>query len=101
MSSTDKIPIYLLWAARPAASPHERDTINGCVYRFLAVRDGVPEYASDVMYRYFKGHGAPDPERVRWSWGNNGLVSRTAQDASDFAAQVLADSPFTFMGFIK
>ena len=101
MSDTNKIPVYLLWAARPAGSPYESDTINGCVYRFLIVRDGVPEYGSDVMYRYFKNHGDPDPERVRWSWGNNGLVARTAQDASDFAAKVLADSPFTFMGFIK
>ena len=101
MSNTDKIPVYLIWAARPAAGPHEGDTINGFVYRFLAVRDGVPEYASDVMYRYFKDHDAPDPERVRWSWGNNGLVSRTAQDASNFAAQALTDSPFTFKGFIK
>ena len=60
---SDKIPVYILGAARPAEGNHEKDTINGFVYRFLAVRDGVPEYVSDVMYRYFKDHGAPDPER--------------------------------------
>ena len=97
-----KIPVYLLGAARPAEGTHEKDTINGFVYRFLAVRDGVPENINVALERYFENYeGITHPERVRWSWGNCGLVCRTIYDAEDFAARVLEDSPFAFMGTIR
>lgn len=102
MTDTDKTPVYLLWASRPAEGNHEKDTINGFVYRFLAVRDGVPEYVNNVLESYFENYdGITHPERVRWSWGNCGLVCRTVYDAEDFAAKVLEDSPFVFMGSIR
>jgi len=102
VTDTDKTPVYLLWASRPAEGNHEKDTINGFVYRFLAVRDGVPEYVNNVLESYFENYdGITHPERVRWSWGNCGLVCRTVYDAEDFAAKVLEDSPFVFMGSIR
>lgn len=91
-------PVVTLWlrGATVEQGPHQHDTTNGGVYRFLRVVDGVPggvgnDYR-DLIER--AGHGE------HWSWGNAGFKTRTALQAETIAREVLGER-FNFKGWMK
>lgn len=87
--NSGQIEAYLI-AEYPAPGPHERDTLNGMVYRVLFVEDGVPSMGfsgsvtKDLAER-IPDDKRPNPEHARWSWGNNGIIGRNAHAAAEFA----------------
>jgi hypothetical protein len=91
---------YLI-ANQAEIGPHERDTLNGCVYRFIVVhregeQAGIPVFGS-FLKRFFDGAGdeVRDPDNgyvlARWSWGQAGIVAKTVFIAEKWAEEVLGD----------
>lgn len=86
---------FYLITSVPYAGPHERDTMNGFVYRFLAVDDdGVPSMPwLDHMFR-----DREPPPGARWSWSNAGIVAEDRCRAETWAADVFGDD---FQGWVR
>lgn len=78
--------------------PHRSDAPGGVVYRFLVVRDGVPESG-----RWLSGWARPrlgdtiDGGDGSWSWGQGGIVlkgaCKSAYDAEKLAEKLIREHP--------
>ena len=85
---------YWLYGATPDMGPHQHDTVNGYVYRFLRVVDGVPHTVGYELESRFQG----SEHAQAWSWGLKGLKVKNMFKAETIAKDVLGDD---FKGWVK
>jgi len=93
----ESVHVYLQ-SQRADEGPHRGDAPGGVVYRFLVVRDGVPESG-----RWLSGWARPrlgdtlEGGDGCWSWGQGGIVlqgsCRSAYDAEQLAEKLIRDHP--------
>jgi hypothetical protein len=104
MSDTKKT-VWLL-PGEPREGPHRWDTLNGCVYSLLMLDTGCRlKHAGGTFESLIQAHLArveADPKKIRWSWGNCGIVCLTADQAGAMMTEAFADHPTVeYRGFVQ
>ena len=98
-TNPNKIIRVYLTTDLPDRGPHERDTLNGFIYRLIGVRaDGDLQHCGWLLEARFDNPQHSDDRATHFSWGLRGIKAASVFEAEAVAKRVLGD---LYKGLLK